>query len=117
MHAAHLQNHISPGQVHGIGHGRVDTVASGWRAGDNARDPGDLGRGDAHQRRSGMGIPPARHVTARALHGNDALPQRHTGLGLNFKRSEAVFLGSGKTGNLSMRKINIVFYRLRHLSD
>ena len=117
VHAAHLQDGVGAGQIHGIGHRRVDRVTARRRTGHDEVNAGDLGRGDAHDSGGRVGVAAAGHVAAGALHRQHALPQAHAGGGFDLEFGQAVLLGLCETPNLIVGELNVILDLLRDLLD
>lgn len=116
LHAAQRQDRIGAAKVGGIEDRRRHALAFlRDRAGDHIIDAGHLGRGDAHDGRSHMGIAPAGDVAARRVYRDHLLTGEQAGRQLGLEFGQAGALRLGELAYAFMGELQIVAQPLRHL--
>ena len=114
LHAPQGEHGVGAGEVEGVEDARMDPLfAPGRRTGDDVVDAGDLGGGDAHDRRGDVGITAAGHVATGRGHRDQALAGEDAGGQLGFEFAQAVALGLGEVADAVVGVPDIVLQAIR----
>ncbi len=108
LHAAERHDEVGARDLHRIEHLRMNPFALvRGRAGDDRRHARGLRGGDAHVRRSDMGVAAGGHVAARDIDRHEALPGDQPGRDLGIELFERGFLRQSKAPHPLGRELDV----------